>query len=425
MVDETLLNFKGSDIFTPVKITKQMQKFLHPNGSLLDPCVGIGNLLNGLDLSKFSKVDVYDIKEKFIDAISLKVTNRICTDFIMETHEKYDNIIMNPPYIRYQDLSTDYRSTLQTMWPKILNNGNIDIYFAFILKCIECLKPEGVMVCITPNSYMYNKCAIQLRRYLIENRHIKEIIDFKSEKVFPGVSTYCCISVFSNNNDIFILNGKPVHFETVQKSRTFSFYASPVVDNGLKLGDICYIRNGIATLRDKIFIHTKKMFEENCWQNITTGRKEKFLIFPYDLNGKILDEYVFQSENPKTFAYLLTKKEELASRDKGKKSYEKWYAFGRRQSIVKGTSEKALYIPSFINPKKIDFKIDINKIHVSCLKLTLKKKDTTSYENIYAAIKSFNIKIEEMSSPRGGGWISLSSTTLKQVPIVIKEEGQK
>ncbi len=32
-----------------------------------------------------------------------------------------------------------------------------------------------------------------------------------------------------------------------------------------KLGDICNIKNGIATLRDKIYIHKERKYEEPCW----------------------------------------------------------------------------------------------------------------------------------------------------------------
>ena len=37
----------------------------------------------------------------------------------------------------------------------ILKNGLVDIYYAFILKCLKLLKNDGVMVSITPNSYFY------------------------------------------------------------------------------------------------------------------------------------------------------------------------------------------------------------------------------------------------------------------------------
>ena len=38
----------------------------------------------------------------------------------------------------------------------------------------------------------------------------------------------------------------------------------------------CKISNGIATLRDKIFIHSEKIYNEPCWKNITNGKNNKF-----------------------------------------------------------------------------------------------------------------------------------------------------
>ena len=67
----------------------------------------------------------------------------------------YKNIILNPPYIRFQDLSIDYRKFIKEKW-NILSKGNIDLYYAFIIKCIELLDDCGIMVAIIPNSYLYN-----------------------------------------------------------------------------------------------------------------------------------------------------------------------------------------------------------------------------------------------------------------------------
>ena len=95
----------------------------------------------------------------------------------------------------------------------ILTKGNLDIYYAFILKCLDLLTDDGVMVSITPNSYLYNKSSQKLREYLVKNRHIERIIDFKSEKVFPNVSTYCCITIYNKKEkESFIYNDKTINY---------------------------------------------------------------------------------------------------------------------------------------------------------------------------------------------------------------------
>ncbi len=50
---------------------------------------------------------------------------------------------------------------------------------------------------------------------------------------------------------------------------------------------------------------------------------------------KLMEERVFREIYPSAYAYLETKKDVLAERDKGKGEYENWYAFGRTQSLEK------------------------------------------------------------------------------------------
>ena len=49
---------------------------------------------------------------------------------------------MNPPYIKFQNLSIEYRNFIKQKW-NILNTGNIDIYYAFIMKCLEIIPLES------------------------------------------------------------------------------------------------------------------------------------------------------------------------------------------------------------------------------------------------------------------------------------------
>jgi hypothetical protein len=93
-----------------------------------------------------------------------------------------------------------------------------------------------------------------------------------------------------------------------------------------KLDEICNISNGIATLRDAIFIHDNKLYDEPCWRELTTGRNNKWAMFPYKLNAEtdvkrnnkiaIIPEDEFKIANPNTYKYLCENREELNKRDK-------------------------------------------------------------------------------------------------------------
>ena len=176
-----------------------------------------------------------------------------------------------------------------------------------------------------------------------------------------------------------------------------------------------FCKNSNATIRDKIYIHNEALYDEPCWKKITNGRKDKFIIYPYD-NGKIIEEEQFKNLNPQTYKYLLNNKIELSKRDKGKKKYVKWYAYGRSQSI-KYIPNECLYIPTFINPKEISNNITKRKniLHISCL--CIEPQNDFDIEYIKKIIiKNINF-IKQNSTKRSGGWISLSSRILYQIPL--------
>tara|TARA_B110000858_G_C17784675_1_gene466543 strand:- start:845 stop:2107 length:1263 start_codon:yes stop_codon:yes gene_type:complete len=417
-IDNDLLKFNRCDIFTPDKISLMMTSFLTKKGNLLEPAVGTGNLLKFINYNDYTNIDIYDIKQEYLDKCDNDTNiKKYNTDFIKsDITTSYKNIILNPPYIRFQDLSIDYRKFIKEKW-NILSKGNIDLYYAFIIKCIELLDDCGVMVAIIPNSYLYNKSAFNLRKYLIDNKFIKEIIDFKSEKVFNNISTYCCITVFTKSNkESLKYNNDDIQYNNISTDEYNIFSKNNTINNSIKLGNICNIKNGIATLRDKIYIHKHKLFDEPVWQIITNSKEDKWIIYPYK-NGVIMDELEFKKYNPKTYNYLLSNKDELLKRDKGNKKYPKWYSFGRTQSIIKAKSNKVIYVSTFTDPDNICYNIDTSKLCVSSLSIELINTNYT-LNNIIDILKKNNDFIKQNSSKRGGGWINISGRILKQIPII-------
>lgn len=411
------------EVFTPDKITALMTNKLGDySGSLLDPSVGTGNLLKYLDSDRLTKIDVYDLKKDYLDQIDNRNVDKHNEDFLKNSSDRmYDNIIMNPPYIRVQDLTTDYRTFIKNSFP-IIKNGLVDIYYAFIIKCINHLSKSGTMVSITPNSYLYNKASKNLRQFLINNRYIKEIIDFKHEKVFENVSVYCCITVFTKSpKEYIIYNNSRIKYADI-KEDNYSIFdlnhesTTTSCNDTRTLKDLCKISNGIATLRDNIYIHKNKLFEEPCWNIITNGRCVKYVIFPYDESGKIIEENNFKNKNPQTYAYLNAHRDELVKRDKGKKTYATWYAYGRTQSILKPRNQ-CIYVPCFVNPLDIEncMKDDIPMLSHGCL--CIEPKNQKDISKIKKSIVKNIEYVTQNSSKRSGGWINLSSTLLYKVPV--------
>ena len=67
---QNLQNFTKSDIFTPDNIAKMMSSYLSHKGSLLEPCVGTGNLLKYIDVDKYDEIDIYEIKQEYLQKIT-------------------------------------------------------------------------------------------------------------------------------------------------------------------------------------------------------------------------------------------------------------------------------------------------------------------------------------------------------------------
>jgi hypothetical protein len=416
-----LQNYDRCDIFTPDDISQLMAsklaELVASPRTLLEPSVGTGNLLKYIPLDLYESIDVFDIKPEYMEAIKPRPNlNKHPTDFLKYSHSmQYNIIILNPPYIKIQELPTEYTQFIRQTWP-IFKTGNIDLYYVFLMKCIDLLEDNGAMVAITPNTYLHNKSSTNFRKYLFENRFIKEIIDFKDRKVFEDASVYCCITVITKDpKATLIYNDQPIAYDALlSKENRLHLLHYDATPNTKTLGDICNIYNGIATLRDNIFIHPTKLFDEPCWKKVITAKKDKFGIFPYD-KGSVIPEGAFKAQNPITHAFLMENKSELAKRDCGRVVYPEWYSYGRTQSLNISKKERVIYMPVFFEPKGLTFRVEAPELHISCL--CIEPARTEDIDFIIDTIKNNMDYIKKNSSAKNNGWINVSSTILKTVPL--------
>ena len=158
---------------------------------------------------------------------------------------------------------------------------------------------------------------------------------------------------------------------------------------GVPLGKLCDIRVGIATLKDVIYFvedtggsYCKANFEGKEFEvereitkkviKISSIKEEseipddkRRVIFPYKRVGgkfEILEEFELKEKYPKCYEYLLKTKEELAKRDRGKKDYPSWFAWGRSQGM--SYHGQRLYTRTFYH--KADFMLDNQEDSLFC-----------------------------------------------------------
>jgi len=394
------------DVFTPQDVATKMRSYFPKKvKKLLEPSVGTGDLLRSM-AGSYKHADVFDINPNYLDKVeSAPNLTKTCADFLeTKIDKKYDAILMNPPYLRFQEMSQEMRDRVRNL-SDVLRTGNIDLYIAFLVKCIDMLSDDGTLVAITPSTWRYNKSAERFRNWLISNRFIHAIHDYGSEKVFPGIDVYCCILVVNRTHkDSYSVNDDII-----------SYNADEEQESRVCLNDVCEIQNGIATLCDSVFIHDIALFAEPCWRPILKVSKSKIrnIIYPYTEDGTIIPEDEFKKVNPQTYAFLERNKDALANRDRGHKTYEAWYAFGRKQGIKVPDTPKSVYV-STLCPPSIPTHQEKTMLFYSGIRMTPTK---TTCDDIETAIQTNVDFIQKMCSKRAKGWLNITTSTLRQVPM--------
>jgi adenine-specific DNA-methyltransferase len=106
--------------------------------------------------------------------------------------------------------------------------------------------------------------------------------------------------------------------------------------------------------------------------------------------------------------YLLEYKNILQQRDNGKKIYEKWYAFGRRQALDINDDDR-IFISSLA--KDICNSVFICKTDLFYSGLHISPKSGISKEYILDIIKTNECKILNNSNIKSNKWFSLSKNS--------------
>jgi len=98
---------------------------------------------------------------------------------------KFDFVVGNPPYVRVDNLPQSYRDKYSEIFKDLLV-GKWDVYIPFIFKGIEWLDEHGERKFgfIVSNKFFLLEHGLPLRRYLLKNCSIEQIIDLSGIKVF-------------------------------------------------------------------------------------------------------------------------------------------------------------------------------------------------------------------------------------------------
>jgi tRNA1(Val) A37 N6-methylase TrmN6 len=199
--------------FTPSALadflSDKILKYANAKGSVIfDPACGDGALLvsiagkiNGLcdfELRGYeTNIDyLFEAKNNLSQIVSEKQYKIELQDFIdfatpctndlfstNQNQEFADIIIANPPYVRTQILGAEKSQQIARTYNL---KGKIDLYFPFLIGMTNALKKDGIMGVITSNRYLTTKSGAEIRKFLLENYAILEVIDLGDSKLFDA-----------------------------------------------------------------------------------------------------------------------------------------------------------------------------------------------------------------------------------------------
>jgi adenine-specific DNA-methyltransferase len=404
--------FNGA-FFTPTYIVDFIINEVKPNvnDKNLDPSCGCGAFLIGLAeyyKKMFNKSVKKTVQENIFgsDILDYNIhrAKLLLTIFALQNEEnleesdfnlyiqnslkakwknEFDNIVGNPPYVKFQDLTDEIRIYLTKNWSSI-EGGTFNLYFAFFELGHKLLTSTGKLGYITPNNYFTSLAGVSIRKYFQQKKCVTRIIDFSHRKVFDA-QTYTALTFLNKKENealtfdrikegykpqdfLPIANGSLNYFKNldVKKWRLLKSDEQKninIIENiGTPIATLFDICVGIATLKDEVFFIdgniekngyyikttengtfeiekkiTKSVYKISNFKSQEEIKKnKKRIICPYYLgkgNANPILEEDFKNKYPKCYAYLLSEKENLASRDKGKVIFEPFFVWGRTQGL--------------------------------------------------------------------------------------------
>lgn len=392
---------------------------------------------------------------------NIRVGNALDYEWLTSRHDalRFDVVVGNPPYVCSRHMDQHSRKLLEK-W-SVCTSGHPDMYIPFFELGLKCLQPGGVLGYITVNSFFKSLNGRGLRNYFATNGYEIRIIDFGAHRVFRSRSAYTCLCFIRKSPSPIVDYSHVSRVEDLKHRPSFHKFPYASLDHndgwnfrqidiiniiekaGQPLGRKFKSRCGIATLKNDIYIFTPASETRSCYvmdngyeiekticrdivnsNRLTRGNSISSImekaIFPYfytEEGACVYQEDVFKKHFPKAYAYLRSKKSDLAKRDKGKGEYGVWYAYGRRQCLEK-IKHKLLFPHICRMPPRCAVSDDPHLLFHNGMAIIGKNtRELTVLMKILQS-KVFSFYITHSSKPYNSGYYTLGRSYIKNFGLI-------
>ncbi len=286
-----------------------------PQDTLLDPGCGTGEFIDGVirwckrKRASLPRMTGIELDPRHLPVLRSKY-ERFPTvtieraDFLSSRRVGYDFIVGNPPYVSITSLSESEKARYRGQY--ITARGRFDLYLLFFEQALRCLAPNGRLVFITPEKYLYVETARPLRA-LLARFHVEEI-RLVSEDTFGELVTYPTITALRNSvrGSTHVVrrytNAATVVLPEGGQSWLPVIEGSTATPSTVTLSDLCSrISCGVATGADAVFVRRALTLDESLqsFAHPTIAGREltpestdlpqhSVMLIPYDADGRLL-----------------------------------------------------------------------------------------------------------------------------------------
>ena len=306
-------------VFTPSSVVRAMLALRRNFGRVLEPSCGDGSFSKHLPGCVALEID-----PRHAPAGSLNIDF-----FAYPESEKFETIIGNPPYVKYQNIRPETKSLIRS---NMLDRRS-NLYLFFIEKSIRHLTDGGELIFITPRDFLKATSSTKLNKWLYSKGTITHLIDLGDTRVFSTAVPNCIIWRFekdlfdrttryaeiTNRDDLEnALKSIPWQKRRFVESEGHMMFSEDLYT--IRLKDIASVKVGAVSGADDIYANEQLGNLEFVYsKTIKTGKTRKMI-------------WVEPNEGPPDF--LLPYKDRLIARKVRNFDERNWWHWGRGYPIT-------------------------------------------------------------------------------------------